>query len=209
MGNILPPSVQESGKGLSAPTRLAAFLLSMLLLVFPVACKKSSGSRPSPPAPPYRDMAGAGNAHNLGLAASDGTWTYYAFMVFDIQQPQGDLMGIYRTRADGTGSPVKIRADLGLDLHLIGGKLYFTSVDADNQSALFLMNPDGTGEEKLLSLEGVFKDLTYCEGFFYYIENMADIDEFDHGLIYRLPIGGGPPEQISAVEAYAMGAGQD
>jgi hypothetical protein len=176
-------------------------MVSFLVLsgVFSVACSSSSSNNPAnPPVPPYVDLNGAGNSNNMGFSVSDGSWTYYSF----ITGIGSHDAGIYKVQADFSSTPVKIYNELGLYLTLLDGKLYFSN------DGLWRMNTDGTGAEKILEIDGTFKNLIYYDEYFYFIDNLATLDHSDYGHIYRVKTDGTGKEQLGTATAYTLCIGE-
>jgi hypothetical protein len=178
---------------------LVLAILSIVMLG--VGCSGSSSNSPSPtpdpPVPPYVEKTGAGNSNNWGFTTGDGTWTYYSFITMSTVDT-----GIYKVTADWSASPVKIYNNMGRYLMLIDDKLYFV------YDGLRRINLDGSGDELILEIEGDFKNITYYDGYFYYIQNEAVLEQSDFGYIWRVKADGTGKEQLTSEYVYTMNVGE-
>ena len=169
-------------------------------------------------ATPDPEINGAGNHNNQGLATADETWIYYSVIVY----PDSDTGGFYRTRTDGSGSPEKLSNDAFGDLIVVDGIVYTTNYDND-YVYIQKFNMESRKMENISQLErqpikegssfkiGLIKNFSYNSGNFYFLFNVLNIyvgENYDHGMIYKVPVGGGEPKYIGTEEASLMGVGK-
>jgi len=145
------------------------------------------------------EPAGAGNAQNYGFATSADPWTFYDFLVFDL-----DLLALYRLPTDGSAEATKI-GEPCLGLHVVGDPPWLYCTDGEK---LVRMRLDGSERATVYTAEHPIETPMIDGEWLYFLGRTSGLGELNSGLVSRVRLDGTGYQQLADDEAYVMGVGE-